>query len=153
MTGFIFTLKGAPISWSSHRQSIVAMSSTESEYIALASAATESVWLSRFLDELGYHVTPVPMKIDNQGAIQLTKNPQFHKKSKHIEKRFHKSRELVKNGEITPEYVPSAENIADPLTKPLLRERFTTLRNKMGVRRVPISPIKPLMALMLMCLV
>ena len=79
------------ISWRSKKQSTVALSSTEAEYMALTEAAQEAIWLKAFLHELGAMNSDEAVKIyeDNQGSIALAKNPKFHKRTKHIDIRYH----------------------------------------------------------------
>jgi len=86
--GFTFLLNGAAISWHSKKQSTVALSSTEAEYMALTQAAKEAIWLQRLLFDLGArkHAGEVSnINIDNQGALALEKNPEFHARTKHID--------------------------------------------------------------------
>ena len=98
-TGFVFTL----LSWCSSKQSVVAGSMCESEYIAASEAANEGVWMKEFISDLG--VIPSasgPMKIycDNTGAIALVKESKFHKRTKHIKRHFNSIRNQVKEGDI-----------------------------------------------------
>lgn len=129
--GFAFFLGNSLISWSSQKQPLVALSSTEAEYVALGTAARETVWLRRFLEELGFpQQTPTPIYVDNQSAIKLAKNPEFHKRTKHIQVRYHYTRELVEEGIIELRYIPTADQRADILTKPLLKTKHSEmLRN------------------------
>ena len=90
-TGYMFILNGGAVSWSSSKQSVVAGSTCEAEYIAASEAANEGVWMKEFLSDLG--VIPCasgPMKIfsNNTGAIALAKESRFHKRTKHIKRRF-----------------------------------------------------------------
>ena len=85
-SGYVFKIAGGPVSWQSCKQSCVALSTAEAEYIALASAAQEAIWLSRLLAEItNKPVKSMVINEDNQLAICLSKNPQFHGRSKHIE--------------------------------------------------------------------
>ena len=74
---------------------------------------------------------------DNQSAIQMSKNPQFHGRAKHIAIKFHFIRELVSNGTVKLQYCPTEEMIADMLTKGLSHDRFVKLRHMAGVRSMP----------------
>lgn len=123
-SGYVFTLAGAPISWTSRRQNTVALSSTEAEYIAAAEATKEAVWIARFLEELKISCDvylPVQLYCDNQGAIALSKNPEDHKRTKHIDIRHHYVREKQEDGTIIIHFLLTTEMIADGLTKPYLR--------------------------------
>ena len=128
-SGFIFMLAGAPISWQSRAQATVALSSTEAEYIALAGAAQEAIWFLQVLREFKFTFKdPVLIYEDNQSAIKLVENPVFHKKSKHVDIKYHFVRELVENRTLAIQYVSTVDNIADIFTKPLSFREFTTLR-------------------------
>lgn len=130
-SGCVFLLTGAPVLWYSRRQDVVALSTTEAEYIAGWYATREAVWLRRLLSEIrGERETKICIFIDNQSAIKLTKNPKFHKKSKHIEVRFHYIRECYAKRWITVKYVPTDRQLADGMTKPLSRLRFELLRDQ-----------------------
>ena len=89
-SGTLFFLGGNIITWQSQKQKVVALSRCEAEYIAAATTACHGVWLARLLAELkGEEAGTVTLKIDNQSAIQLSKNPVFHNRSKHIDVKFH----------------------------------------------------------------
>lgn len=93
-SGFVFFYNGAPISWSSQRQSVVSLSTAEAEYIALSHGAKEAVWLRQFLTELNIDCNAFTIFVDNQAAIQLASNAEHHKRSKHIDVRYHYIRDL-----------------------------------------------------------
>ena len=116
-TGVVFTLGSGPISWSSKRQPTVALSSTEAEYRAACFAACEAIWLRRLLGELSFPQAATTLLCDNQSCIAIAKNPIFHARTKHIEVQYHYVRERVLAGELLLQYVPTAENAADILTK------------------------------------
>ncbi|WVZ91485.1 hypothetical protein U9M48_037651 [Paspalum notatum var. saurae] len=133
-SGVIFFLGGNPVSWQSQKQKVVALSSCEAEYIAGATAACQAMWLKRVLgDVLSVKVSTPKLKMDNQSAIELSKNPVFHERSKHIDVKFHFIRECVSNRDIDLKFAGTQEQLADILTKPLAKERFQELRGKIGV--------------------
>lgn len=133
-TGYLFCLSGGPITWNSQRQKTVSLSTTEAEYKAACAAAKEMIWLKRFLLELSCtDVTYSCICIDNQSTIKLVKNPTLHKRTKHIDIKYHFIREQYANKEIDIRYVPSVEQLADIFTKPLPKDRFVTLCNKIGI--------------------
>ncbi|UYV73139.1 hypothetical protein LAZ67_10001934 [Cordylochernes scorpioides] len=89
-TGYAFMMNGGTVSWASQRQPIIALSTTESEYIAACSAAKELIWIRRLLQGIGCDITKeTELYIDNQAAIKLVENPVFHKRTKHIDVRYH----------------------------------------------------------------
>ncbi|KAK2425531.1 secreted RxLR effector protein [Trifolium repens] len=123
-TGYVFTLAGGPICWKSSVQSIVAMSTTEAKYMAVAEAAKEALWLTGLVKELGVEQGGVQLHCDSQSVIYLAKNQVYHARTKHIDVRFHKIRELLTTGQIVLEKVHTSENAADMLTKPVTSDKF-----------------------------
>ena len=126
-TSYVFKVYGVVVvAWKSRRQPTVALSTTEAEYMASADAARQAIWLRLLLDNLGLGLKgkPFPILNDNAGTIALSKNPVYHKQSKHIGLRHHFLCEQVDKGTITLSHVSSAENIADCLTKALPRDTF-----------------------------
>jgi Reverse transcriptase (RNA-dependent DNA polymerase) len=135
-SGFVFLLAGAPISWSSKKQTSVALSSTEAEYIAAAHATKEAIWLRRLLTDFGIDTySPTTLYIDNQSAIAIARNPEFHDRTKHIDIRHHFLREKVEDNQVALEYVPTNEQIADVLTKGLVRDKHDRFFIGMGLHR------------------
>lgn len=119
-SGFVFMFGNGIISWGSERQRAVALSTTESEYIAAAHAVKEMVWLYRLLSEIFIIDLDKPtFLMDNQSAIRLIKNPEFHKRTKHIDVRYHFIRDKYEEGIFNLEYVNTDEQLADVLTKAL----------------------------------
>jgi hypothetical protein len=133
-SGYTYKLAGGAISWSSKKQSSIALSSTEAEYIAGAHAAKEAIWLRRLLSKLGLpDHDPTTLRMDNQSAIAIAKNPQFHDRTKHIEVRYHFLRHKIEEEEIELDYVPTNEQVANILTKGLNREKHTRFSKEMGL--------------------
>jgi hypothetical protein len=132
-TGFIFFYANAPVSWSSKIQKTVALSSCEAEYMALKEAIKEFVWLSNLFDEINSLKTSNSKVLltDNQSAIDLSKNPEYHARSKHIDIQYHYVREVVQNGQVTLKYVPTKENVADVFTKPLSPAIFNRFKDSL----------------------
>jgi hypothetical protein len=92
-------------------------------------ATKEAVWLRRLLNSIGYPQTgPTPLFGDNQSAIRLVKNPEYHKRTKHIDIQYHFIREKFENGDIGISYISTDQQIADIMTKPLPRDKFERLR-------------------------
>lgn len=122
VSGFIFLLGNGrvPLSWKSGNQELVATSTLEAEYIALFTASQEALFLQRLIGYLLNKPTAVtPLKCDNTGAIALARNPEFHKRTKHIDVKFHAVRERQLKGNVDVSYIATAENLADAFTKPL----------------------------------
>jgi hypothetical protein len=137
-SGFIFTLNGGTVAWSSRRQQCVSTSTTEAEYVAASEAAKESVWLRRLLMEIVPEwKQPLLLMCDNISSIELTRSPKFHQRTKHIDVRFHFVREQQEAKEIDVKYIRTADQLADPFTKPLPNPRFSVLREAIGVVPVP----------------
>jgi hypothetical protein len=125
------------ITWQSQKQKVVALSSCEAEYIAATTAACQGVWLARLLAELkGEEADVVTLNVDNQSAIQLSKNPVFHDRSKHIETRYHYIRECIEEDRVKIEFVSTNDQLADILTKSLGRDRFNELCTRIGLVEV-----------------
>ena len=133
-SGYVFRIGDATINWCSKRQQTVARSSTEAEYVALSAAAQEGIWLRRLLHDVGYgSSTPTTIYEDNNGAIDLSKNPKFHNRTKHIDIAFHFTRERVTSNELAVTYCPTEEMVADTLTKGLGKIQFQKFRDMLGV--------------------
>ena len=134
-SGYLFQISGAAISWRSKKQTCVALSTAEAEYIALASASQEAMWLRQLTTDLKSKPTgAIVIFEDNQSAICIAKNPQFHGRSKHIAIKYHFIREQVHNNTVTLKYCSTNNMIADMLTKGLSGEQFAKLRHMAGIR-------------------
>ena len=136
-SGVLVFLRSAPISWLSLKQKVVALSTCEAEYMAVAIAVCQAVWLRRLLDELtGVEAHPPALMVDNQPAIALAKNLVLHDRSKHIDVKFHFLRDCVDGGQIVIEFVKTGRQLADVLTKPLGRLRLTELKEMIGMEGI-----------------
>ena len=134
-SGYIFNIGGAAVSWRSKKQTCVALSTAEAEYMALASAAQEVVWLQQLLAEIDdSKVKPIIVHEDNQAAIHIAKNPQYHGRTKHIGIKYHYIREQVDKGTVILKHCASGDMVADILTKGLCRDKYTQLRSMSGVQ-------------------
>lgn len=136
-SGFCFLFNGGMISWNSSLQHCVAQSTTESEYVAASEATKELVWLKRLFSELMPKIMDgeIDFFMDNISAIRLVKNPEFHKRTKHIDVRYHFIRQKFEEGAFDLQHVSTKEMIADVFTKALPRERFEFLRALMGLHQ------------------
>jgi len=137
-SGYLFQISGAAVSWRSKKQTCVALSTAEAEYMALAGAAQEAIWMRQLSSELKNGPTEATTIFeDNQSAICMAKNPQFHGRAKHIGIKYHFIREQVSSGTVDLKYCRTDEMIADMLTKGLSRDRLTKLRNMAGIKVMP----------------
>ena len=128
-SGYVFFLCQAAIAYISKKQASIAMSSTEAEIMAASLAALEAVFLRGILSEMQcLQEQPTVIGVDNQGAIALAKNYISNSRTKHIERRHLKIRELVEEMMVRPEFVPTDENAADIMSKPLGRAKFEKFR-------------------------
>ena len=133
-SGYVFQYGNGTISWSTKKQTTVAKSSTEAEYVALSLATQEAVWLRRLLYELGKKSdSSTVIYEDNQGAIELAKNAKYHNRTKHIDICHHFVRERVVSKEIKVIYCPTENMIADIMTKGLPKATFEAMRDLLGV--------------------
>ncbi|KFD60147.1 LOW QUALITY PROTEIN: hypothetical protein M514_27675 [Trichuris suis] len=134
-SGYVFKLGKSPVAWSSRKQSLVALSSTEAEYVAASHACKELLWLRQLLDDMGLPQTaPTMVYEDNQGCIRLLESDRCGSRTKHIDVRHHQLRNLREQGVITIQYCPSEEMTADILTKPLGKERFRKFTEQLGLQ-------------------
>lgn len=135
--GYCFKYGAAACSWSSTKQSVVALSTCEAEYVAAASSACQAIWLCNLTSQLHVSVQgPIKIFVDNTSVINLAKNPVTHGRSKHTSTRFHFIRDQVQKKEIELVYCKSEDQVADILTKPPKHEAFIKLRTMMGSRTV-----------------
>ncbi|GJP32765.1 hypothetical protein CLOM_g17363 [Closterium sp. NIES-68] len=121
--GYICMVGGGPVSWRSKKQSETALSSVESEYMAMFHAAKEIIWLRRLLKEIGHEQTcATPLFSDSKGAIAMARNAVLHGLNKHMRIKWHWLRKEVKLGTLDPIYVKTQQQPADFLTKRLAEE-------------------------------
>ena len=133
ISGWVILLKGTPILWKTKKQTLVAQSSAEAEFIALAEALKDVLYVKNLVEAWGLNSKEaINMHVDNKAAIEMgiTGN---HKRTRHIDIKFKFVTHHVKEGTINLKYVESAENIADMLTKPLGRERHEKHISKLGL--------------------
>lgn len=134
-SGYVFLLSGGAVAWSSKKQPIATLSTTEAEYVAAAACACHSIWMKRIPESIGsFTCTSVKIHCDNSSTIKLSKNPILHGRTKHIDVKFHFLRELVKEGTVELIFCGTKEQIADIMTKPLKLESFVKMRSMLGVQ-------------------
>lgn len=138
-SGQVFTLFGGTISAASRRQTVTAKSTCEAELIALASAAQEAMWLTGLLKELGINAGAMDLYCDNEGTVQVSKNRLMSRKIKHLEVDYFIMRDYIEQKKLKVLSIATDKNISDIMTKPLGRNKFTSFRAAMGVRRPTIG--------------
>src|SRR6266436_6182710 len=125
ISGTTFLLAGGAIIWSSRKQSVVAQSSMEAEYIAANSATHDTVWLRELLTQLGFpQKNPADLFVDNQSAIRLANNPEFHQRSKHMDIKYHYICDIIMRGDLLVHWCHTTEQTANILTKGLDSIKF-----------------------------
>ncbi|KHM99983.1 Retrovirus-related Pol polyprotein from transposon TNT 1-94, partial [Glycine soja] len=132
-SGGCFYLGNNLISWFSKKQNCVSLSTAEAEYIAAGSSCSQLVWMKQMLKEYNVEQDVMTLYCDNMSAINISKNPVQHSRTKHIDIRHHYIRELVDDKVITLEHVDTEEQIADIFTKALDANQFEKLRGKLGI--------------------
>jgi hypothetical protein len=134
-TGFVLTVFGGAVVWGSKKQSAVATSTVEAEFMAASAVVKEANWLRGFLEEIGVLPWIVKIHCDNQGCINHLRNPVYSKHTKHIAISCHFAREAIAKGQVDFKYIQSARNVADIFTKPLVRLVFQGHRNSLGLAK------------------
>jgi mevalonate pyrophosphate decarboxylase len=125
---------GNLVTWKSKKQNVMARSSAEAEYRAMASTASELTWIKQVLADLNIKVEePIKMFCDNQSARHIATNPVFHERTKHIEVDCHFVREKIQSKEIETLFVKSEDQLADILTKGLNVKAFENILCKLGL--------------------
>ncbi|RFU31063.1 hypothetical protein B7463_g5291, partial [Scytalidium lignicola] len=139
--GYLFFLGGGPISWRCQRLPCVTLSTTEAEYCALSEASREAIWLARLLSELQVNVSSskITLNGDNQGSLSMAETTEQSKRAKHIDIRYHFVREKVQSGEIVLNYVPTADMVADGLTKALNSVKHAKFMDLLGLKSIALN--------------
>ena len=125
------------VAWMSKKQNSVSLSTAKAEYIAAGSYCSQLLWMKKVLTNYGIFQNTMVVYCDNSSAIDISKNPVQHSKTKHIEIRYHFIRDLVERKIVCLEYIPIEHQNADIFTKPLDRSKFETLRQVIGVILCP----------------
>eukprot|EP00253_Pinus_taeda_P012565 PITA_12565 len=132
-SGYVFNLFGGAVSWMSKKQSVVALSTTETKYMAATHASKEAVWLQRMCSSMGLVQEVIRIDCDSQSAIFLAKNPTYHSKTKHIDVQYHFMRDMIEDKKVLLVKVDTLKNTVDALTKSVSSKKFSWCREKMGV--------------------
>lgn len=134
-SGYVVKMGSGAISWSSRLQGIVALSTTEAEFIAATSAGQEILWLRNLFTEFGYTMDfPSTLYIDNRSALSVAKNPEHHGRMKHLDLRFYWLRDEVERGNIDMVHLQTDQMPADILTKALGRVKVGEMVSMLGLR-------------------
>jgi len=134
VSGYAFLIHGGAVSWSAKRQEVVSLSTTESEYVAATSATKEALWLRSLITQLfSTTLDATTLFSDNQSAIALTKDHQYHAHTKHIDIQFHFIRWIVKEGSLRLVFCPTADMVADALTKALPSPKVKHFAAELGL--------------------
>ncbi|GKD41417.1 hypothetical protein Tco_1261624 [Tanacetum coccineum] len=132
------------INWSLKKQKFTAISSTEAEYIALSGCYAQILWMRLQLTDYGFQFNKIPLYYDNKSVIALCCNNVQRLRAKHIDVRYHFIKEQVENGIVEIYFVQTEYQLADIFTKPLPRERFNFLIEKLGMRSMSPETLKSL---------
>ncbi|GMP54042.1 hypothetical protein CsSME_00019320 [Camellia sinensis var. sinensis] len=132
-SGVCFYLGNNLVSWHSKKQNAISLSTAEAEYIAAGSCYAQMLWIKQMLHDYGIEQNTLTLFCDNTSAINISKNPVQHSRTKHIDIRHHFIRELVEEGLVVLEHIPTEHQKADIFTKPLDLLRFEFLRKTLGV--------------------
>ena len=134
ISGNAFMINRGAVSWSTKRQELISLSTTKSEYIAATYTAEEALWLQTLISQVfGINLPPTTLFSDNQSAIALAKEHQYHARTKHIDVHFHFICWIIKDGKIRLIYCPTEEMVADALTKALPSTKVKHFANKLGL--------------------
>ena len=137
ITGYVFLIDGGAISWSSRKQELVTLSTTEAEYVASTHAAKEALWLRRLIGEIFEPLhNPITLFNDNQSAIAHTKDGNYHARTKHIDIRYHFIRFSISDGSVRLLYCPTDSMVADTLTKALPSSKAKHFASELGLRAI-----------------
>jgi hypothetical protein len=128
-TGFVIMYAGGPIAWCSKKQNIVALLSTEVEYIAAAECVKEILYVKTLMFELIDRKVSIELNVDNQSAMKLIKSGKLNRNSKNIDIRYHYICDKMNEGLFDLKYCPSEDQLADTLTKPLSKIKLVKCRN------------------------
>lgn len=123
-SGYVFTVGGNAVSWRSCLQSVVALSTTEAEYIALSEAVKEAIWIKGLISDMGFKQEKATVWCDSQSAICLSKNNTFHERTKHVARKYHFIRDIIEDGEVEVSKIHTSRNPADILTKSVPVNKF-----------------------------
>jgi hypothetical protein len=132
-SGGCFYLGTSLVAWMSRKQASISLSTAEAEYIAAGSCCTQLLWMKKLLCDYGFTQDTMVIHYDNTSAINISKNPVQHSRTKHIDIRHHFIHDLVESSEVAFMFIPTENQLVDILTKPLDGIRFESLRKAIGI--------------------
>jgi hypothetical protein len=133
--GYVFVIASGPVSWRSHKQTTITLLTMEAEYMALSDASRETIARSTLYDELTINTSSPPTLFsDNQGALTIAENPTNYQRAKHIDIRYHFIQHVLEHVNMQIEFIPTAFQPADILTKPLRPQKHLQFLPLMGLR-------------------
>jgi len=132
-SGYVFNLFGGAVSWMSKKQSVVALSTTEAEYITATHVSKEAFWLQRLCSSMGLVQEAIRIDCDSQSVIFLANNPTCHSETKHIDVQHHFLRDMIEEKKVLLAKADTLNNTADALTKSVSSEKFYWCRETMGI--------------------
>ena len=138
-SGYASLLDDSAILWCSKKQSCVALSTMEAEYVACSAATQDVIWSKSFLQHLEIvkiALESVTIFCDNTVALAVAKDPKYHGKTKHIKKRYHYIRDAIIKNDVILKHISTSNMVADPLTKPIVRDVFVKYVRSLGLRRM-----------------
>ena len=134
VSGYMATIAGGAVAWSSKKQSTVALSTAEAEYVAAVHVAKQVIWFKNLFHELSYSFSEPPIILsDNQAAVAICHHPEYHARTKHIDIAHHFIRDHVNKKDFSIQYVPTEYNVADIFTKGLPRATHEKFTKEMGM--------------------
>lgn len=133
-SGYVFSLRTRAVCWSSKKQKVVALSTTETEYMSLCLACCHGIWMRGILIDCGMQYdVPITMWCDSKSSIDIAKNPTLHGRTKHFDIKFHFIRDLVAKKEVNLNFYRTDEQVADGLTKCLNFQNHCRFRKQLEV--------------------
>jgi hypothetical protein len=133
-TGYVFTVGGTRVSWISKLQKIVSLSTIEVEYVATTEASKETIWLQRFMEELGKKMETNSLYYDNESSIHLAKISTFHSNTKHIQLNYYFIRFILEDGHLKLENIHTRQDPTDMLKNRLTKEKLSSFSVSVGIQ-------------------
>ena len=134
ISGFTFLIDSGAVSWASHKQELITLSTAEAKYVAAMHAAKECIWLHRLTEPLfGTTSTPTTLYCNNQAMLHLVEDDNYHTCTKHIDIRYHFIRQTITQKQIAMEYCPTEEMTADILMKALPKYKAAIHIQNLGI--------------------